>query len=86
MHCPPTPVYYMPEVFDVLDGLVRAGKARHHGVSVEKIEEMLKAIEYPCVQSVQIVYNIVRQRPAELLFDWLTSPTLQPTRSRNARH
>jgi aryl-alcohol dehydrogenase-like predicted oxidoreductase len=68
LHCPPTPVYYMPEVFEALDGLVRAGKVRHYGVSVEKVEEALKAIEYPGVQSVQIVYNIFRQRPAELLF------------------
>ena len=68
LHCPPTPVYYMPEVFEVLDDLVRAGKLRHYGVSVEKVEEALKAIEFPGVQSVQIIYNIFRQRPAELLF------------------
>ncbi|NKI94663.1 aldo/keto reductase [Rhizobacter sp. SG703] len=68
LHCPPTPVYYMPEVFGVLDDLVRAGKLRHYGVSVEKVEEALKAIDFPGVQSVQIVYNIFRQRPAELLF------------------
>ncbi|MEO8152800.1 MAG: aldo/keto reductase [Rhizobacter sp.] len=69
LHCPPTEVYYMPEVFGVLDDLVRAGKLRHYGVSVEKVEEALKAIEFPGVQSVQIVYNIFRQRPAELLFN-----------------
>ena len=68
LHCPPTPVYYMPEVFDALDGLVAAGKVRHYGVSVEKVEEGLKAIEYPAVQSVQVVFNMLRQRPAELLF------------------
>jgi len=68
LHCPPTPVYYMPEVFGVLDDLVSAGKLRHYGVSVEKVEEALKAIDFPGVQSVQIVYNIFRQRPAELLF------------------
>ena len=68
LHCPPTPVYYMPEVFGMLDDLVRAGKVRHYGVSVEKVEEALKVIEFPNVQSVQIIYNIFRQRPAELLF------------------
>ena len=68
LHCPPSPVFYMPEVFGVLDDLVKAGKLRHYGVSVEKVEEALKAIEYPGVQSVQIVYNLFRQRPAELLF------------------
>jgi len=68
LHCPPTSVYYMPEVFGVLDDLVRAGKLHHYGVSVEKVEEALKAIDFPGVQSVQIIYNIFRQRPAELLF------------------
>ncbi len=69
LHCPPTEVYYRPEVFDALDGLVKAGKLRHYGVSVEKVEEALKAIEYPGVQSVQIVFNLFRQRPAELFFE-----------------
>jgi aryl-alcohol dehydrogenase-like predicted oxidoreductase len=66
LHCPPTDVYYRPEVFEALDGLVAAGKLRHYGVSVERVEEALKAIEYPNVQSVQIIFNIVRQRPADL--------------------
>jgi aryl-alcohol dehydrogenase-like predicted oxidoreductase len=68
LHCPPTEVYYMPETFGVLDDLVKAGKLRHYGVSVEKVEEALKAIEFPNVQTVQIIYNIFRQRPAELFF------------------
>ena len=68
LHCPPTEVYYRPEVFDALDQLVAAGKLRYYGVSVEKVEEALKAIEYPNVVSVQIIYNIFRQRPAELFF------------------
>jgi aryl-alcohol dehydrogenase-like predicted oxidoreductase len=68
LHCPPTEVYYMPEVFGVLDDLVQAGKLRHYGVSVEKVEEALKAIEFPNVQSVQIIFNIFRQRPSELFF------------------
>lgn len=68
LHCPPTDVFYMPEVFGVLDDLVRAGKVRHYGVSVERAEEGLKALEYPQLQSIQIVFNVLRQRPAELLF------------------
>jgi aryl-alcohol dehydrogenase-like predicted oxidoreductase len=68
LHCPPTDVYYMPEVFDGLDQLVRAGKLRFYGVSVERVEEALKAIEYPNVQSIQIIFNLFRQRPADLLF------------------
>lgn len=68
LHCPPVDVLYRPEVFDALDRLVMAGKLHHYGVSVEKVEEGLKAIEYPGVQSVQIIYNIFRQRPADLFF------------------
>jgi aryl-alcohol dehydrogenase-like predicted oxidoreductase len=66
LHCPPFQVYYMPEVFGVLDDLVKAGKLKYYGVSVEKVEEALKAIEYPNVQTVQIIFNMFRQRPAEL--------------------
>jgi aryl-alcohol dehydrogenase-like predicted oxidoreductase len=68
LHCPPTQVYYMPEVFDALDDLVKAGKLRYYGVSVEKVEEALKAIEYPNVQTVQIIFNMFRQRPMDLFF------------------
>lgn len=65
LHCPPTEVYYKPEVFEALDGLVKSGKIRHYGVSVEKVEEGLKAIEYPNTASVQIIFNMFRQRPLE---------------------
>jgi aryl-alcohol dehydrogenase-like predicted oxidoreductase len=68
LHCPPTDVYYNPEFFESLDRLVKAGKIRHYGVSVAKVEEALKAIEYPGVQSVQIIFNMFRHRPAELFF------------------
>jgi aryl-alcohol dehydrogenase-like predicted oxidoreductase len=67
LHCPPTEVYYRPDVFEALDRLVEAGKLKHYGVSVEKVEEAVKALEYP-IASVQIIYNIFRQRPAELFF------------------
>ena len=59
----------MPEVFGILDDLVEAGKVRCCGVSVEKVEEALKAMEYPNVQSVQIIFNMFRHRPNELLFE-----------------
>ena len=68
LHCPPTATYYMPEVFGHLDDLVAAGKVRRYGVSVEKVEEGLKAIEFPGVASVQIIYNIFRERPARIFF------------------
>ena len=64
LHCPPTAVYTMPEVFGALDDLVREGKLRHYGVSVERIDEALAALRYPGVQSVQIIINLFRQRPA----------------------
>lgn len=66
LHCPPTAVYTMPEVFGALDDLVKAGKLQHYGVSVERIDEALAAIKYPGVQSVQIIFNLFRQRPAEV--------------------
>ncbi|CDZ37214.1 Aldo/keto reductase [Neorhizobium galegae bv. officinalis] len=69
LHCPPTEVLYRPEVFGALDDLRRAGKIKNYGVSVEKVEEALKAIEYPDVTSIQIIYNIFRQRPADLFFN-----------------
>jgi aryl-alcohol dehydrogenase-like predicted oxidoreductase len=68
LHCPPTELYHRAEVFGILDDLVKAGKIRYYGVSVEKIDEALKAIEYPNVQTVQIIFNCFRQRPAELFF------------------
>ncbi|MEQ8675517.1 MAG: aldo/keto reductase [Aggregatilineales bacterium] len=68
LHCPPWETYYHPEVFGILDDLVKAGKIKYYGVSVERVEEALKAIEYPNVQSVQIIFNMFRQRPANLFF------------------
>lgn len=68
LHCPPTDVYYRPDVFEAMDRMVEAGKIRYYGVSVERVEEALKAMEYPNVQSVQIIFNCFRQRPAGLFF------------------
>lgn len=68
LHCPPTDTYYHPEVFGALDDLVKEGKIQFYGVSVERVEEALKAIEYPGVQSVQIIFNAFRLRPSELFF------------------
>jgi aryl-alcohol dehydrogenase-like predicted oxidoreductase len=65
LHCPPTDTYYRPDTFAAMDELVKAGKVRHYGVSVERVEEGLKAIEFPNVESVQIIFNMFRQRPAE---------------------
>jgi aryl-alcohol dehydrogenase-like predicted oxidoreductase len=68
LHCPPSAVYEMPEVFGVLDDLVAAGKIRFYGVSVERVDEALRAITYPNVQSVQIIFNMFRLKPAEQFF------------------
>jgi aryl-alcohol dehydrogenase-like predicted oxidoreductase len=68
LHCPPTEVYYRPDIFGILDDLVKAGKIRYYGVSVEKVEEALKAIEFPNVQTIQIIFNLFRTRPSELFF------------------
>jgi aryl-alcohol dehydrogenase-like predicted oxidoreductase len=69
LHCPPPSTYYQPELYGILDDLVAQGKLCYYGVSVEKVEEALKAIEFPNVQSIQIIFNIFRQRPAELFFE-----------------
>ena len=68
LHCPPTEAYYNPVLFQAVDEIQKAGKIKAYGVSVEKVEEALKAIEFPNVVSVQIIYNLFRQRPADLFF------------------
>jgi len=68
LHCPPPEVYAMPEVFGALDDLMRAGKIRHYGVSVETVEEALQALKFPNVQSVQIIFNLFRHKPADAFF------------------
>ncbi len=72
LHCPPTDLYYHAEVFGALDDLVKAGKIASYGVSVERVEEALKAIEFPGVVSVQIIFNIFRLRPADVFFNQAT--------------
>ena len=69
LHCPPTEVFYRPEIFELFDKLKEEGKILNLGISVEKVEEALKGIEYQNVTSVQIIFNIFRQRPAELFFE-----------------
>lgn len=69
LHCPPTEVYERPEVFGFLEDLKKKGKILHYGVSVEKVKEALKAIEYPGVDTVQIIYNMFRLKPARAFFD-----------------
>jgi aryl-alcohol dehydrogenase-like predicted oxidoreductase len=65
LHCLPTQTYYMPELFATLDEMVAEGRMAAYGVSIEKVEEALKAIEFPGVSTVQLVFNVLRQRPAE---------------------
>ena len=68
LHCPPTEVFYRPEIFEMFDRLKDQGKILNLGVSVEKVEEGLKAIEYSNVTTIQIIFNLFRQRPSELFF------------------
>ena len=68
LHCPPTETYRQDATFEALDGLQRAGKIKNHGVSVEKVEEARMALEYPGVRTVQIIFNVFRQKPAEEFF------------------
>jgi aryl-alcohol dehydrogenase-like predicted oxidoreductase len=68
LHCPPWDAYYTPALFEACDRLVADGLVRGYGVSVEKVEQALKAIEYSGVATVQIIFNVFRQRPAELFF------------------
>jgi len=68
LHCPHPDVYDRPEVFAVLDGLVEAGKVRHYGISVETVDEALRGIRHPGVETVQIIFNMLRQKPAEAFF------------------
>ena len=69
LHCPPTEVYYRPEIFERFERLKEQGKIKNLGVSVEKVEEAIKAMEYSNVTTVQIIFNLFRQRPSELFFD-----------------
>jgi aryl-alcohol dehydrogenase-like predicted oxidoreductase len=68
LHCPPSEVYFRSEIFELFDRLKEQGKIQNLGVSVEKVDEALKAIEYPNVTTVQIIFNLFRQKPAELFF------------------
>ena len=68
LHCPPPEIYGLPETFGILDDLVRAGKVRFYGVSVESVAEAAAAVAYRNVQSVQIIFNMFRHKPAEQFF------------------
>ncbi|MDC6365427.1 MULTISPECIES: aldo/keto reductase [Flavobacteriaceae] len=69
LHCPPVEVYYRPEIFSLFDQLKQEGKIKNLGISVEKIEEAIKGMEFDNVTTVQIIFNMFRQRPLELFFE-----------------
>ncbi|NJB71174.1 aryl-alcohol dehydrogenase-like predicted oxidoreductase [Saonia flava] len=69
LHCPPTEVYYRPEIFELFDRLKNEGKIKNLGISVEKVEEALKGMEFSNVTTVQIIFNMFRQRPSEKFFE-----------------
>jgi len=68
LHCPPTEAYRQDSTFEALDALQESGKLKNYGVSVEKVEEARMALEYPGVKTVQIIFNVFRQKPAEEFF------------------
>ena len=68
LHCPPTEAYSKDETYSMMDELVKKGKIQYYGVSVETVEEALEAIKHPNIKSVQIIFNIFRQKPAEKFF------------------
>ena len=68
LHCPPSPVFRDPAVYGVLDDLVSAGKLRHYGVSVERVDGAIEAIKHPGVKTVQIIFNMFRLKPTEHFF------------------
>jgi aryl-alcohol dehydrogenase-like predicted oxidoreductase len=68
LHCPPRALYDRADVFGILDDFVRSGKIRYYGVSVETVDEALAALRYPDVQSIQIIFNMFRPKPAEAVF------------------
>ena len=68
LHCPPTEAYRQDSTFEALEDLEKAGKIKNHGVSVEKVEEARMALDYPGVKTVQIIFNVFRQKPAEEFF------------------
>ncbi|MFW5827305.1 MAG: aldo/keto reductase [Alkalispirochaeta sp.] len=73
LHCPPTQVYYRPEIFELFDRLKEEGKIANLGVSVEKVEEAEKAIQYDNVSTVQMIFNMFRHRPRERFFQDATA-------------
>ena len=68
LHCPPPEALYRPEIFELFDTLKKEGKILNLGVSVETVDEALKAIEYDNVTTIQIIFNMLRQRPSERFF------------------
>ena len=68
LHCPPSEICGKPETYEMMDEIVKKGKIKYYGVSVEKVSEALDAIKHPNVKSIQIIFNIFRQKPSEIFF------------------
>jgi len=68
LHCPHPDVYASAEVFGILNDLTVVGKIRYYGVSVETVDEGLRALVHPSVQSIQVIVNLFRTKPLERLF------------------
>lgn len=69
LHCPPTDVFEGTDQFEIMDAMVADGKIQHWGVSVETIAEAQLALRWPTLSSIQVIFNMFRQRPAADLFE-----------------
>ena len=67
LHCPPTEAYDDKGLFKALDDLKAEGKIKNYGVSVEKVEEAIKALDYD-ISAVEIIFNMFRLKPSEEFF------------------
>lgn len=68
LHCPPRDLYDLPEVFQFMDLFKTEGKIKHYGVSVERIDEAMKALDYDGVEAIEIIFNMFRLKPQEQFF------------------
>lgn len=68
LHCPPPQLCSKKELYEMMDEIVKKGKISYYGVSVFNLSEAIDAIQFPNVKSIQLVFNIFRQKPVETFF------------------
>ena len=68
LHCPPKELCSKRELYEMMDEFKKIGKIAHYGVSVFNLSEAMSAVKFPNVKSIQLVFNIFRQKPSEIFF------------------